>query len=315
MPTSPMSMPPPREIAEPCAGYTVVVTKSTVPVGTGDEVERIIARDAAGRRLRRRLQPGIPARGRGDRRLQAARPHRHRHRGRARPRGDDASSTGRSTSTRRRSCSPTRRTAELIKYAANAFLAMKITFINEIADLCEEVGADVQEVARGIGLDNRIGVEVPACRPRLWRLVLSQGHAGAGQDRAGRRRAAAHRRDGRRRSTTSASAPWPARSIAACGGTRARQDDRRARPHLQAEHRRHARRARRSPSSPRCRTPARTVRAYDPEGMEQAARAAAERRPMRRDRLRLRRGRRRAGHRHRVGRVPRARPRPRASGC
>ena len=50
-----------------------------------------------------------------------------------------------------------RRTAELIKYAANAFLATKITFINEIADLCEQVGADVQEVARGIGLDNRIG--------------------------------------------------------------------------------------------------------------------------------------------------------------
>ena len=52
-----------------------------------------------------------------------------------------------------------RRTAELIKYAANAFLATKITFINEIADLCEKVGADVQEVARGIGLDNRIGAK------------------------------------------------------------------------------------------------------------------------------------------------------------
>jgi UDPglucose 6-dehydrogenase len=53
----------------------------------------------------------------------------------------------------------TRRTAELIKYAANAFLATKITFINEIADLCERVGADVQEVARGMGLDNRIGAK------------------------------------------------------------------------------------------------------------------------------------------------------------
>ena len=50
-----------------------------------------------------------------------------------------------------------RRTAELIKYAANAFLATKITFIDEMADLCEKVGADVQDVARGIGLDNRIG--------------------------------------------------------------------------------------------------------------------------------------------------------------
>ena len=53
----------------------------------------------------------------------------------------------------------TRRTSELIKYAANAFLAMKITFINEMADLCEKVGANVQEVARGIGLDNRIGAK------------------------------------------------------------------------------------------------------------------------------------------------------------
>ena len=78
-----------------------------------------------------------------------------------------------------------RRTAELIKYAANAFLATKITFINEIADLCEKVGADVQEVARGIGLDNRIGSQVPACRAGLRRLVLSQGHPRAGQDRAG----------------------------------------------------------------------------------------------------------------------------------
>ena len=52
-----------------------------------------------------------------------------------------------------------RRTAELTKYAANAFLATKITFINEIADLCEKVGADVQEVARGIGLDGRIGAK------------------------------------------------------------------------------------------------------------------------------------------------------------
>src|SRR4029077_19239236 len=50
-----------------------------------------------------------------------------------------------------------RRTAELIKYASNAFLATKISFINEVADFCEKVGADVQEVSRGIGLDNRIG--------------------------------------------------------------------------------------------------------------------------------------------------------------
>ena len=81
MPTSPTSIR--RRARSPArhGGYTVIVTKSTVPVGTGDEVERIIARGAARGRLRRRLQPGVPARGRGDRRLQAARPHRHRHRG------------------------------------------------------------------------------------------------------------------------------------------------------------------------------------------------------------------------------------------
>ena len=71
--------------------------------------------------------------------------------------GAAARSTGRSICSRRRSCSPTLETAELIKYAANAFLATKITFINEMADLCEAVGADVQDVARGIGLDGRIG--------------------------------------------------------------------------------------------------------------------------------------------------------------
>ena len=104
-----------------------------------------------------RLQPRIPARRRGDRRLQASRPHRRRRRGRARAARCCAKSTGRCSSTARRSCSPARRTAELTKYAANAFLAVKISFINEIADLCEAVDADVQDVARGIGLDNRIG--------------------------------------------------------------------------------------------------------------------------------------------------------------
>jgi hypothetical protein len=79
-----------------------------------------------------------------------------------------------------------RRTAELIKYAANAFLAMKITFINEIADLCEKAGADVQDVAPGIGLDNRIGTK-----------FLHAGQPRFDQDRAGLRRAAAAGRDGR----------------------------------------------------------------------------------------------------------------------
>ena len=104
-----------------------------------------------------------------------------------------------------------RRTAELIKYAANAFLATKITFINEIADLCEAVGGDVQDVARGIGLDGRIGSQIPPCRPRLWRLLLPQGHARAAQDRRGRARAAADRRGGGQGQRRAASARWAAR--------------------------------------------------------------------------------------------------------
>jgi UDPglucose 6-dehydrogenase len=142
------------------------------------------------------LQPRIPARRRGDRGLQAPGPDRRRHR---RPRAAEIM---------REVYRPlylnkapllftSRRTAELIKYAANAFLATKITFINEIADLCEIVGADVQDVARGIGLDNRIGSKFLHAGPRLWRLLLPQGHAGAAEDGRGPRRAAAHRRIGR----------------------------------------------------------------------------------------------------------------------
>ncbi len=112
-----------------------------------------------------------------------------------------------------------RRTAELIKYAANAFLATKITFINEIADLSEKVGADVQEVARGIGLDNRIGSKFLHAGPRLRRLLLSKGHPRAGQDRAGSRRQPAHRRGGARRQRQSASARWRARLPTLAGGS------------------------------------------------------------------------------------------------
>ena len=104
-----------------------------------------------------------------------------------------------------------RRTAELIKYAANAFLATKITFINEIADLCEKVGADVQEVARGIGLDNRIGSKFLHAGPGIWRLLLSQGCARPDQDGAGSRSAACAFSRPSLRSTRRESAQWPAR--------------------------------------------------------------------------------------------------------
>ncbi|MBN9481342.1 MAG: UDP-glucose/GDP-mannose dehydrogenase family protein [Bordetella sp.] len=145
-----------EEIADLMDGFTVVVTKSTVPVGTGDEIERIIrARrpeaDFAvvsnpeflreGAAIGDFKRPDRVVVGTTDERARAVMTELYR------PLNLNETPlmfTG-------------RRTSELIKYAANAFLAMKITFINEVADLCEAVGADVQQVARGIGLDNRIG--------------------------------------------------------------------------------------------------------------------------------------------------------------
>ncbi|KQT89840.1 UDP-glucose 6-dehydrogenase [Methylobacterium sp. Leaf469] len=145
-----------RDIAGSLSGYTVVVTKSTVPVGTGDEVERIIREARPGAAFAVVSNPEFLREGaaisdfkRPDRIVIGAEDER-------------------AASVMREVYRPLylnqapilvtgRRTAELTKYAANAFLATKITFINEIADLCEQVGANVQEVARGIGLDNRIG--------------------------------------------------------------------------------------------------------------------------------------------------------------
>ena len=145
-----------REIAGALKGFTVVVTKSTVPVGTGDEVERIIRETNPDAQFAVASNPEFLREGaaiedfkRPDRIVVGIEDER------ARPVMEEVYRplylnqapllfTG-------------RRTSELIKYAANAFLAMKITYINEMAELCERVGADVQQVARGIGLDNRIG--------------------------------------------------------------------------------------------------------------------------------------------------------------
>jgi UDPglucose 6-dehydrogenase len=145
------------EIAAALDGFTVIVDKSTVPVGTGDEVERIIreanpAADFAVISNPEFLREGAAI---GD----------FKHPDRIVIGGDDERGLQRMREIYRPlflgGKSPliemSRRGAELTKYAGNAFLATKITFINEIADLCEKVGADVREVARGIGLDNRIG--------------------------------------------------------------------------------------------------------------------------------------------------------------
>lgn len=145
-----------EEIAELMSGFTVVVTKSTVPVGTGDEVEEIIRKkrpdaDFAVVSNPEFLREGaaikdfkIPDRvvvGTEDERAKEVMEELYR------PLFLNQTPI----------VFTARRTSELIKYAANAFLAVKITFINEMADLCEAVGANVQEVSRGIGLDGRIG--------------------------------------------------------------------------------------------------------------------------------------------------------------
>lgn len=145
-----------EEIAGLIEGFTVVVTKSTVPVGTGDEIERIIREHRPDAEFAVVSNPEFLREGaaiedfkRPDRVVVGT---------------DDERARKVMTELYRPlylNETPilftARRTSELIKYAANAFLAMKITFINEMADLCEAVGADVQQVARGIGLDNRIG--------------------------------------------------------------------------------------------------------------------------------------------------------------
>ncbi|AMB45045.1 UDP-glucose/GDP-mannose dehydrogenase family protein [Methylobacterium sp. AMS5] len=147
-----------REIAEALTGYTVVVTKSTVPVGTGDEVERIL------REARPDIDVGVASNPEFLR--EGAAIDDFKRPDRIVIGAEDARAVAVMQEVYRPlylNAAPIlltgRRTAELTKYAANAFLATKITFINEIADLCEQVGANVQEVARGIGLDNRIGAK------------------------------------------------------------------------------------------------------------------------------------------------------------
>ena len=175
-----------RDIAQALGGFSVIITKSTVPVGTGDEVERII----------RKVSPDADAVVVSNPEFlrEGAAIHDFKHPDRIVVGTDDergrtvVAEIYRPLSLNQAPILYTaRRTAELIKYAANAFLATKITFINEIADLCEQVGADVQEVARGIGLDNRIGSKYlhpgpgfgGSCFPKDVRALIktAQDHA------------------------------------------------------------------------------------------------------------------------------------------
>ncbi len=158
-------------------GFTALVVKSTVPVGTGDTIEALVRSlrpDAAfavvsnpeflreGAAIGDFLTPDRIVVGSEDRRGVALMEAVYR------PLTNKGAPL----------VVTSRRGAEMIKYAANCFLALKITYINEIANLCEEVGADVEDVARGIGLDPRIGDRflkagpasaAPASRRTCWR--------------------------------------------------------------------------------------------------------------------------------------------------
>ena len=176
-----------EEIAAALDGYTVIVTKSTVPVGTGRKVEDIIKRirpdadfDVASNPEFLREGSAIEDFRRPDRIVCGTLSERARERLRELYRPLFLNETP--------MLFTSRETSELIKYAANAFLATKITFINEMADICEAVGANVQEVARGIGLDGRIGSKFlhagpgygGSCFPKdILALIRTAAEAGA----------------------------------------------------------------------------------------------------------------------------------------
>ena len=145
-----------EEVGRHLSDPAVIVTKSTVPVGTGDEVERILGESGTQVRFAVASNPEFLREG------AAIADFKHPDRivigtGDEWARGVLSEVYRPLFLNRSPILFTSRRSAEMIKYAANAFLATKITFINEIADLCEKVGGDVQDVARGIGLDNRIG--------------------------------------------------------------------------------------------------------------------------------------------------------------
>jgi UDPglucose 6-dehydrogenase len=171
------------EVARAATGPLVVVDKSTVPVGTGDEVERIVRETRPGLQIDVVSNPEFLREGaaiedfkRPDRVVLGVESERAR---------EVMAAIYRPLSLNGLPMVfVERRTAELIKYAANAFLAVKITFINEIADLCEATGANVQDVARGIGLDKRIGSKFlhagpgygGSCFPKDTLALVKTGH-------------------------------------------------------------------------------------------------------------------------------------------
>ena len=257
-----------RGIAQALKGYAVVVTKSTVPVGTGDEVERMIREARPDLHFSVASNPEFLREGaaiedfkRPDRIIVGV---------------EDDSARAVMADLYRPLCAghaplifTTRRTAELTKYAANAFLATKITFINEIADLCEMVGADVRDVSKGIGLDNRIGQKFldagpgfgGSCFPKDVSALIKTAHDHGTSLRIAETVAEVNERRKRAMSR---------RVIAACGGSvrgkticllgltfKPNTDDMRDSPAIALVQ--------------ALEDAGAWVRAYDPEGMEQAA--------------------------------------------
>ena len=292
-----------REIAAALDGFTVVITKSTVPVGTGDEVERIIREARSDADVAVVSNPEFLREGAAIRDFKLP--------DRIVVGSEDARAREVMTELYRPlylNHSPIlftdRRTAELIKYAANAFLATKITFINEIADLAEKVGADVQEVARGIGLDNRIGAKFlhagpgfgGSCFPKDAVALLKTGQDHEAPLRIVEAVVAvndARKRAMARKVSAALGGELRGKTIAVLGLTfKPNTDDMREAPSI--------------PLITALQDMGAKVRAYDPTGMEQAKPLHGQRHLLQR-RLCLRRGRFRAGDRDRMGAVPRAR--------
>jgi UDPglucose 6-dehydrogenase len=256
-----------REVAPLVADNAVVVTKSTVPVGTGDEIERILRERRPDVELQVVSNPEFLREG--------AAIQDFKHPDRIVVGTDDAQARAKLAEIYRPLClnaAPIlyvgRRTAELIKYASNAFLATKITFINEIADLCESVGADVQEVARGMGLDNRIGAKFlhagpgfgGSCFPKDVTALLKTAHDHGAQLRIVETVAAVNdqrKRAMARKVVAALDGSIRSRTIAVLGLTfKPNTDDTRDSPAI--------------PLITALQDMGARVRAYDPAGMEQA---------------------------------------------
>jgi len=262
-----------REVAAEIDGFTVVVTKSTVPVGTGDEVDGII------RKLRPDADFAVVSNPEFLREGAAIEDFK-------RP---DRVVVGTDDERARRVMSElyrplylnetpilftNRRTAELIKYAANAFLATKISFINEIAELCEKAGANVQDVARGMGLDRRIGAKFLHPGPGFGGSCLPKD-ALALTETARRHGAPVKIVEAMIEVNTARKAAMVDKIIAACGGSvqgktlavlgltfKPNTDDLRAAPSLVI--------------LPSLAVNGATVRAYDPAGMDEARKLIPE---------------------------------------